>query len=450
MDQRPTMPERLTAEERRHAAQLSRQRWADEVRQALAEQRLTVHAAARLAGISPGALQAWLYQDVEPSPRSMAALASVLGRRHLYLLELLGWLPVELSELPLRLEASTRLQESLAEAQRWVQASTSAVAFSGGLIASTLLERGGEWEVVLRQSYQGRQYRQYPYATYVAFVHLDKLDPNQPSTQVPDTIGDRREIESLIGYELQRANATWLATERTSAWPWVKRPDLVLQVPLLRAGRPRGLQPNLVVPPSVCVAGVPFAGGPEVAALLATTLDWAFSSLDGIARERFGAPPSSPEATQAQSEIARRLLAEPNRAGRLLVWSYDSAEAIVDTFREARPDLPLVIFLKASDALLEYAGDRLGDDWVAVQLETAQNTIKRVLGRREDPKTWLALDVPELALDSDGLHDFDTFFDIYVELAFQAADWLHKEHEGPSLDDAPGMLAELWRSSRRD
>jgi hypothetical protein len=114
MQSTPAMPERLTSEERRTAAREYRKRWAIEVTHAIAEQGLTIHAAARLAGISPGALQAWLGQDVEPAPRAMAALASVINRHHLRLLELLGWLPEELGDLPLRLEATARLKDSLA------------------------------------------------------------------------------------------------------------------------------------------------------------------------------------------------------------------------------------------------------------------------------------------------------------------------------------------------
>jgi transcriptional regulator with XRE-family HTH domain len=449
MQSKPAMPERLTSEERRVAARLNRKRWADEVTQALAEQRLTIHAAARLAGISPGALQAWLSQDVEPSPRAMEVLASVIGRRHLHLLELLGWLPEELSDLPLRLEATARLQESLAEAQRWVEAATNVIGFSGAaLIASRLLERGGRWEVALRQSYRGHRYRAYPYASHLALARLGDPNPHQPSTVAVDTDRDRAEIRELVGDELRRTNATWQPTEWTSDWPWVKRPDLVLSVPLLKAGKPRGLQQNLVVPPSLCVVGVPFAGGPDVAALLATALDWAFADLDAVIRERFDAFAESPRGVQAQSEIARRLLEDPTRSGRRLVWSYNSVAAITETFLEIRPDLPLVVFLKASDGLIAYAAERMGGRSTVVELFTAQNTVEHALARREDTKTFLTLELPELPLDPHGPHDVHAFFDAYVELAFAAAEWLQKEHGGPSLDDAPGMLAELWRSHR--
>jgi transcriptional regulator with XRE-family HTH domain len=442
------MPEHLSSEERRAEARRNRKQWADEVTQALAEQRLSVHAAARLAGISPGALQAWLSQDVEPSPRAMAALASVIGRRHLHLLDLLGWLPEEVRDVPLRLEASARLQESLAEAQRWIEATTSVMAFSGGLIASTLLERSGEWEVVLRQSFRGRRYGAFPHATYVAFSRLGHPDPHEPPQARDDTASDRAEIRSLVGDELRRANATWLPTESASSWSWVKRPDLVLRVPLLRAGRSRGLRQNLVVPPSICVAGIPFSGGPDVAALLATTLDWAFSDLDALVRERFDAVADSPRAAEAQSEIARRLLEDPTRTGRRLVWSYNSVSAITDTFLDIRPDLPLVIFLKASDALINYVAQRLAGSLSVVETLTAQNVIEHALSRREDPETFVTLEVPGFPLNPGASHEDDAFFDIYVELAFAAAEWLEKEHGGPSLDDAPGVLAELWRSTR--
>jgi hypothetical protein len=448
MQSTPAMPERLTSEERRTAAREHRKRWAEEVTHAIEEQRLTIHAAARLAGISPGALQAWLAQDVEPAPRAMAALASVINRHHLRLLELLGWLPEELGDLPMRLEATARLQDSLEEAKRWVEAATNVIGFSGAaLISSRLLERGGKWEVTLRQSYRGHQYRAHPYATHLAFSRLGDPDPHEPPTAPADTERDRAEIRRLVGDELRRTNASWQPVEWTSNWPWVRRPDLVLSVPLLTAGKPRGLRQNLVVPPSVCVVGLPYAGGPDVAALLATALDWAFTDLEAVVRERFDALPDSPRGVEAQSEIARRLLEDPTRASRRLIWSYNSAGAITNTFLEIRPDLPLVVFLKSSNRLMDYAAQRQRENLSALDLVTAQSTVEHALSRRP-ASTYLTLEVPDLPLDSTRQHDVHVCFDAYVELAFAAAEWLMKEHGGPSLDDAPGLLAELWSSHR--
>ncbi|SRR6266545_1063489 len=445
MSSKSAMPERLTSEERRSAAHRDRKRWADAVMQALAERKLSIHAAARLAGISPGALQAWLSQDVEPSPRAMASLASVIGLRHLYLLDLLGWLPEELSDVPLRLEASARLQESLEEARRWVSAATTASGSSATiLITNALLERSGRWEMIVRRRYRGRRYRSFPYGTHIALSRLGDPDPHAVPTVPHDTEADRREIESLIADELHRANGAWRRPELAAGWNWIKRPDLVLSVPLLTAAKPRGLQQNLAVPPSICVAGIPYAGGPEVAALLASALDWAFTDLSSAARDRFRVAERSAEEHLAQVEIARSLLDNPTGAGRLLVWSYNAVTPIVETFPELQKELPLVIFLKASDSLIRYAGELLGETSSVVQLETAQNTIRHVLAGR-DAGAYLTLEVPEVPLDSRTPHDDDAFFDTYVDLAFEAAAWLHREHGGPALDAAPGVLADLWR-----
>jgi hypothetical protein len=377
----------------------------------------------------------------------MASLASVIGRRHLYLLDQLGWLPEELSEVPLRLEAAARLRESLEEARRWVAAAASVTGSSASiLIANALLERSGKWEITLRRRYRGRRYQMFPYGTHIGLSRLGDPNPHADPTVPHDTATDRKEIEALIGDELRRTNAVWREPERAADWSWIKRPDLVLSVPLLTAAKPRGLRQNLVVPPSICVVGIPFAGGPEVAALLATTLDWAFTDLDSVARERFHVARGSPEEHLAHVEIARRLLDSPTGAGRLLAWSYNAASPIEATFPTLQKDLPLVIFLKAPDSLIRYAAERLGDSSRIVQLETAQNTIRHVLAGRIG-ETHLTLEIPELPLRSGVSQDDDDdiFFDAYVDLAFQAAGWLEREHGGPILEDAPGVLADLWR-----
>ena len=102
----------------RIAARDARRRWADEVKQALKERGLSINAAANQIRISPGRLQAWLSQDVEPSPRVMKDLARVIGRQHIRLMQLLDWLPTELADVPLRLEATEKLQEAIAETDR--------------------------------------------------------------------------------------------------------------------------------------------------------------------------------------------------------------------------------------------------------------------------------------------------------------------------------------------
>jgi hypothetical protein len=69
-------------------------------RQALDGRALSVHAAARLAGISLGALHAWLHADVEPDPRALGPLGELVRLSPARQLELLGWLPAELRSSP--------------------------------------------------------------------------------------------------------------------------------------------------------------------------------------------------------------------------------------------------------------------------------------------------------------------------------------------------------------
>jgi transcriptional regulator with XRE-family HTH domain len=433
---------------RRIAARDARRRWADEVRQALEERRLSINAAAKEIGISPGRLQAWLSQDVEPSPRAMEDLARVIGRQHIRLMQLLDWLPTELGDVPLRLEATEKLQEAMSEAQRWIQGSSGTVGLLGGsLVESALLEASDDWEVLLRHSIRGVQYP-VRHSTFVAFSRVGSPDRHAAPTVPEDTAGDRAELMSLIQDTMLRTSAHWLPPERFEGREWPKRRDLVLSVPVLGASKPRGLLPNLVVPPSIVVVGGPFTGSQDVGALLAGTLDWAYFELAAAARERFGLGVDSPaEMTdRAQTEVARRLLERPEGVGRLTVWAYSALQPILKTFREIGEQLPLVILLRAPDSVLGLATKRLGLNGSPDRdlVETAQNVARRELLDNREPGSFLILDVPELSVEPGHPEEADRFFDAHVELAFQAAQWLHDRHGGPPLDDTPGLLGELW------
>jgi transcriptional regulator with XRE-family HTH domain len=429
---------------RRTAARDARRRWANEVQQALRERGLSINAAAKAIGISPGRLQAWLSQDVEPSPRAMKDLAQVIGRQHTWLLQLLGWLPAELSAVPLRLEAAVKLQEAMAEARRWVEGSSSEAGLGGGSqIAGALLEAGDGWEAVLRQAVRGVRHP-VRHATLVAFARVD--DPAAAAPTRETTVKDRAEIMGLIQDTVQRTSAHWLARDHPEGRGWPKRPDLVLSVPVLGAIRPRGLLPNLTVPQSIVVVGGPFTGSQDVAALLAGTLDWAYFDLAAAARLEFGLPFDAPaeRADNAQAEMARRLLEGPER---LTVWSYSALRPIRQTSPQLGAELPLAVLLMAPEGLLEQASRQLETEegQEPDDPETVQNVARRWLARRKDEATYLILEVPEPSVDPRDPASADQLFDTSVELAFRAAQWLHERHGGPSLDDAGGVLGRLWR-----
>ena len=437
------MSEAESAKDRRAAAAMPyRKRWAEEVQLALEERNLSVSAAARRANISPGALQAWLGLTVEPAPRAMEALAQAIGRQHLHLVYLLGWLPRELSDVPVRLEAAEKLREVLSDAQRWVETATEVMGLSGGsLIASALLHGTSDWEVTIRHALRGQRHR-VPYEARVAFARAGADAPTD--TARAETASDRDQIYAYVRDACRRTSAEWL--DPAAAEGWGPRSDLVLSAPVLLASRPRELDPNLEVPESILVVGIPYSGGPAVASLLSTLLRWAYNDVGTVARERFGE--TGGEAFhRAQVEVAKRLLQDPRLAGRFMAWSYASVEPIGQTIHwldKAADSLPLVVFLDAGEQLLQYSAQRTDGD--IAEIETVQNRVRRELAKRQDPDSYLALGVPELPLGAGSDKEPDILFDLHVELAFQAAAWLHDKHNGPSLDHGSGLLADLWRT----
>jgi transcriptional regulator with XRE-family HTH domain len=432
-------PEKTSEQLRLEQVAAARRLWADEVRQALAERGLSVHACARKVGISPGALQAWLSTEVEPSPRAMERLAHVLGRSHFRLVALLGWLPSELGDVSARLEATEKLKDALAEASRWVESATEVVGLSGGsVLGNAVLKASDGWEVLLRQSVRGVNHPT-RFVTAVAFSRVGEPASAKPA---PDrTAADRSEIEGLLGELVELVGAGWSPRERAARWN-VKRPDLVMEVPVLLASKPRGLRPNREVPANIVVVGIPMTGAPEVASLIATALDWSYTDLQTATRLSFGISANPDDEPAAETEVASRLVREARAGAKLTVWAWNSVQPILNTFSEIGPDRPLVIFLEAPDALVEFAEHHRGHAGAL----RAQDMIRGTLLRRE-ADTYKTLRLPDLPLPEPGeAHDVDLFFDAYVRCAFAAVQWLCERHGVPPLDSAPGVLGDLWRA----
>lgn len=422
----------------------ARQRWAREVKDALDERRLSINAAAKAIGITPGRLQAWLNQDVEPSPRHMGDLARVIGRSHLRLLQLLNWLPPQLGDTPLRLEASGKLYEAVAEARRWLHAAGSVSGDDNGTsVVQAVLGSSNEWEVRLRNVTRGLKHK-VRYSTQLEFFRAAAGEERHPAGT--DTDRDRREVADLAHGAIERSWSRWLAPgEVGAADSEFVRPDLLMSSPVLCAARSRGLRPDLRVPPSIVVLGIPLCGAQEVAALVAGLLDWAYIDVASAAREMYG-----PEGqASAQVQMIRRLLQDAKTTGNQTVWSCDETDSILKTFREVGKDLPLVVLLLAPESTLECAIRRLGREGSRVgdEIETAQNVVRRTLTNQRDANTYLMLDLPVVDPDRDAADNSDDLFDSYVELAFKVADWLHNEHGAPRLPDASGLLSKLKRSA---
>jgi transcriptional regulator with XRE-family HTH domain len=442
----PHDPDRQPEQE---AARQARLAWQQLVMQALAERRLSINAAAKEIGISPGRLQAWLNQDVEPSPRVMGKLAEVLGLSHLHLLEVLGWLPPQLTDVPLRLEASKQLHKAVAEAERLLYRVDEGE--GGRAVAEAVLSRSNDWDTWMRNATTGSRY-QVRHSTLLGFSRVPRDAWTGSPDVAIDTAADRREITSLARHAIERTWSRWLAVDevhaRNATFP---RPDLVLSSPVLCAARPRGLHPDLNVPASIAVLGIPLFGAQEVAALVAGALDWAFFDLACEVHQVHGphAEAPLPGRNPAQIRMARRLLHEADRVSEPIVFSWDESASIRETFREIGEDSPLVVLLRAPDSMLEYAIRRFSADGgqaAADELEIAQNVARRTLENRSNKDTYLRLDLPELSPGYDPVDGADGLFDAYVELAFEVADWLHKKHGARKLSDASGILSQLKRN----
>ena len=80
-------------------------------------------------------------------------------------------------------------------------------------------------------------------------------------------------------------------------------------------------------------------------------------------------------------------------------------------------------------------------------MEAAQNLVRRTVEQHRHPDSYLILDVPDLPIGSGKPDEIDLVFDAYVDLAFQAAEWLHTKHGAPALAHSDGILGRLWRSA---
>jgi transcriptional regulator with XRE-family HTH domain/shikimate kinase len=431
-------PRDLDRQPEQEAARQARQRWQQLVAQALVERRMSINAAAKEMGISPGRLQAWLNQDVEPSPRVMGKLAEVLGLGHLHLLEVLGWLPAQLGNVPLRLEASTRLHDAVAQAERLLYAADETA--GGPAVAEAVLNSSNDWDARLCNVTAGRRYP-VRYSTLLGFSPAQ----TRPSDAAVDTAADRREITALAQQAIERTSSRWLTQEEVRAHgDAFARADLVLSSPVLGAARPRGIHPELNIPASIAVLGIPGFGAREVGALVADALDWAFFDLTHEMGQMYGYSLEEypPGRNPAHIQMVRRLLREADQEMGPVVFSWDEPTSVRETFREIGEDSPLVVFLRAPDSMLEYAFRRFSADVgqaAADELEIAQNVVRRTLENRRDRDTYLRLDLPELS----PARDADDLFDAYVELAFEITDWLSKKHGARKLSDTSGILNQL-------
>ena len=444
----PSYPKRLTTDERRSRGASHRRVFAAEVRRALDEQGLTASRAAKLAGVSPGAFNAWLAGDVDPDPRALRDVGMVVGRSHLRLAHLVGYLPDIPSSSLLVVDGVNRQRAAARELLRVIRATEEPAGAAGSATVLRALEQKSEqwerWQVWFQPEHRGVRHKSL-FLTNVAF--------HQPGATSPaKSRRARQELTMLLGDVFPATGAFWRHRDRTETWSWTPpNRDLVLGIPHFLAPRAEALHPNPGVRHPICVAGLPYSGGPNVASILSSLLGWSFASLAFAAFRHYeweaGLPDEHgkgelvPEAisstASAQVDLAERYLKSSDEASSRLVWAFDDPEALHRTLHLLGDTSTLVIAPQLPPDLIAYAAHRTGrDESVLAEVQTA---LEATLRDRSDPTTYLLLPAEAIPVDmtaTDALDDVHATFDAWADLAMAAATWLHEHHGGPEVPES--------------
>lgn len=196
---------------------------------------------------------------------------------------------------------------------------------------------------------------------------------------------------------------------------------------------------------SLAVASIGYAGGPDVARLLADGLGWGYTNLEIAAWELVGAPRTFDIAQGylGQVEAARQLLSNRHGESDDMVWSYNELEPMRATIAQVAASGTPVVWIEAPESLIDWEVQNWEKD--KGYLMATQRIIAEGLRDALTQGTALRLELPTLDIPPVPI-DADVLFDAYVELAFDAFEWLHRKFGGPALQDAGGELGRLASS----
>jgi hypothetical protein len=193
----------------------------------------------------------------------------------------------------------------------------------------------------------------------------------------------------------------------------------------------------------LAVASIGGAGGPDVACLLADGLGWGYTGLEIAAWELAGAPRTADEAHGYAGQInaVHQLLANRHDEATNIVWAYNELEPMRATIADVAASGEPVIWIEAPESFIDWAvqnWEKDKGDLMATQHIIAERTHDAL-----ENGNALRLMLPELHIPAIP-RDMDVLFDAYVELAFEAFDWLHERFAAPNLAQAHGELGRLY------
>jgi hypothetical protein len=123
-----------------------------------------------------------------------------------------------------------------------------------------------------------------------------------------------------------------------------------------------------------------------------------------------------------------------------VVWAYNELEPMRETIAEVAASGIPVVWIEAPESLIDWAvqnWDKNKGDLMATQRIVAEGVFDALA-----QGTALRLELPVLEIPPVPT-DTDVLFDAYVDLAFDAFDWIHRQFGGPALPEASGELGRL-------
>jgi hypothetical protein len=325
------------------------------------------------------------------------------------------------------------------------------------IVAATVLRSSWEWNMTILPRRRGQRYP-VDFATLLGFSpsryhpERDTIETLRRGLEITEAAKRFREEISRLGEPVFDKLAAYFEDPRRSED--AEFPTLAVFTQHFLGSswpseRPASLQSGGATERvrGLAVASVGGAGGPDVARLLADGLGWGYTNLEIAAWELAGAARTFDEAQgyRGQVEAARQLLSNQHGEANEVVWAYNELEPMRATIAEvAAAGIP-VVWIEAPESLLDWTVQNWDKD--KGYLMATQRIVAEGLLDALAQGTALRLELPVLEIPSVPT-DTDVLFDAYVELAFNAFEWLHRQFGGPALPDASGELGRLSASRR--
>lgn len=320
------------------------------------------------------------------------------------------------------------------------------------LVAATILRNSWEWNMTILPRRRGERYP-VDFATLLAFSpspyhpQYESIKELRNSLEVTEAVEHFRRELFQLGEPVFDQLAAYFEDPRRSKdadFPTLAALTAHFLGSFSPSEQPASLRSSGTTKQIRClaVASIGGAGGPDVACLLADGLGWGYTGLEIAAWELAGAARAADEAQGylGQIDAVRQLLENRHGEATNVVWAYNEPEPIRVTIAEvAASGLP-VIWIEAPESLIDWAVQNWGKDKGV--LMATQRIVAEGLHDALEQGNALRLQFPELEIPPIP-KDTDVLFDSYVELAFDAFEWLHRQFGAPELAEANGELRRL-------